>query len=217
MTLTPEQEIALEHIRSAYVGPEGGPLEVVYNGRPDLQYSVGMLYPPDSTVHRTGGEPEAEEDLTDADVPAGELEDGDARFSIAEDWRPSSVAISFITDGAFVSCDFDGGTYAPLDVDGPPQWQRTPFQFQGMRLSPSDPPHRLQAADVQLEVGSRWRTVGQTHLVTVHARVTTPAVGEARLDAVNALYQVRLAVEASLGSRGEQRRGRPGSHLGHPA
>lgn len=201
MTLTPEQETALDHIRSAYVGPEGGPLEVIYNGRPDLQYSVGMLYPPDSSSIRAGDEPGADEDSIDADVPSGEVDDKDARFSIAEDWRPSSVAISFITDGHFVLCDFDGGTYAPLDVDGPPQWQRTPFRFLGLRLSPTDPPHRLHAADVQLEVGSRWRKVGQTHLVTVHARVTTPAVGEARLDAVNALYQVGLAVEASPGSR----------------
>lgn len=200
MTLTPEQDAALAHIRAAYVGPEGGPLEVIYNGRPDLQYSVGMLYPPDSSLRRDEGGSRSADDSTVADVPSGELEEGGG-FSIAEDWRPSSAAISFVTDGPFVLCDFEGGTYAPLDVDGPPQWQRTPIAFRGLRLSPTDSPHHLDAAEVQLEVGSRWRRVGGTSLVTVHARVTTPGTGDARLDAVNSLYQVRLAVMSSPGSR----------------
>lgn len=44
MTLDAAQQAVLAHLRSAYVGPDGGPDEILVN-RPTLQYSVGILFP----------------------------------------------------------------------------------------------------------------------------------------------------------------------------
>ena len=44
MTLSRAQQSVLGHLRSAYLGPDGGPDEILTN-RPTLQYSVGILFP----------------------------------------------------------------------------------------------------------------------------------------------------------------------------
>ena len=196
MTLTSEQQDVLGHLRSAYVGPEGGPNEIVFNGRPNLQYTVGMLYPPEwhlEAAQRAPSDSEEDEDI-DADVFEGEIEDLNAGVPLAEDWRPSSVAISFVTDGTTVSCRLTGGTYAPIEDDGPPKWQRAPFLFEDLRLSADEPPREFTAGSVAFQIGSRWRPFGSGHLVTVHARVVTPASGDMKADAARILYQVQMVV-----------------------
>jgi hypothetical protein len=196
VTLTSVQEQVLEHLRSAYVGPEGGPNEIVFNGRPNLQYTVGMLYPPESAASSASDTATADDsgDEVDADVAEGEVEDVSAGVPLAEDWRPSSIAISFVIDGASASCSFAGGTYMPIDGDGPPQWQRTPFQFNDLELSADLPPRELTAGGVTFQLGSRWRPFGDAFLVTVHARVVTASSGDMKADAARTLYQVQLAV-----------------------
>ncbi|MBM9467496.1 helicase-related protein [Nakamurella leprariae] len=199
MTYTEAQRIALDHLRSAYVGPDGGDEEVIEN-LPNRQYAVGMLFP------RELARPDTEEgtaapDTDDVDVDGvtaspGEVEDTGAGVPIAEDWRPSSVAISFITDAPSVRCDLTGATYTPVDVDGPPRWRRIPFRFEGLGLGHDSPPHRFTVSDVPIEVGSRWRVFGDAHLVTVHLRVLSDATGDDRLDASKMLYQVSLQVAA---------------------
>jgi hypothetical protein len=196
MTLTSEQREVLAHLRSAYAGPEGGPNEIVFNGRPNLQYTVGMLYPPESQPEAAQGASSAsdQDDEIDADVLEGEVEDLNAGVPLAEDWRPSSVAISFVTDGTTVSCHFSGGTYSPIEDDGPPKWQRAPFLFEDLNLSADEPPREFTAGGVAFQIGSRWRPFGSQQLVTVHARVVTPASGDMKADAARILYQVQMVV-----------------------
>jgi hypothetical protein len=194
--LTSEQAQVLEHLRTAYLGPEGGPDEIVFNGRPNLQYTVGMLYPPEPAAS-SASEPKTADDTeddVDADVAQGEVEDVGAGVPLAEDWRPSSAAISFVIDGRSASCTFAGGTYLPVDTDGPPQWQRTPFQFDDVELSADLPPRELTAGGVKFQIGSRWRPFGEAFLVTVHARVLTASSGDMKADSARTAYQVQLAV-----------------------
>lgn len=203
MTLTEVQGTALRHARAAYMGPEGGPDELIVNGRPDLQYAVGMLHPPDTAPPSSEGQPsnaDAGMDLT-ADVPDGDVEESDANVPLAEEWRPSSVAVSLVTDGESVLCDLSGGTYAPVDGDGPPSWRRTPFAHRGLELSGETPPRQLRIAGVPVQIGSRWRRFGPTWLVTVHARVTSTGAVDGRPDPASILYQVELAVRPHASSR----------------
>jgi hypothetical protein len=185
------QEVALRHLRSAYVGPDGGDDEVVLN-RPDRQYAVGMLFPSSSSSPDSGGDDGETE--VEADVPSGDLEEDDAGVPLAEDWRPSSIAISFVTNGTTASCDLSGGTYRPVKGDGPPRWQRIPFRFEGVELVRNHPPRVLRAGEIPIEVGSRWRAYGDLHLVTVHARVLTKSTGDDRHDIGLMLFQVALSV-----------------------
>ncbi|MFI0986768.1 helicase-related protein [Streptomyces exfoliatus] len=189
MSRTKAQDLALEHLRAAYLGPENGEDEVVTN-MPDRQYAVGMLFPAGSSApDAVDGEAEIS-----ADVAEGDVEESDAGVPLAEDWRPSSVAISFITDRDVVSCDFSGGTYQAVTGDGPPRWQRRPFRFEGVELSGTRPPHELRAGEVELEIGSRWRPYGDAHLVTVHARVLSKSTGDDRSDIALMLFQIALGV-----------------------
>lgn len=200
MKLTTDQKLVLKHLRSAYVGPEGGRDELIVNGRPNLQYSVGILYPPESVAEPA---PEGFADIdagdVEADVADGEVDDVAASVPLAEDWRPSSVAISFVTNGTSAVCAFDGGTYAPLEGDGPPSWKRSPFEFEGLEVSGSTPPRVLSAGGIEIEIGSRWREYGTAWLVTVHVRVLSPSTGDAKQDAALSLYQVGLAVRPASG------------------
>jgi hypothetical protein len=202
MTHTESQKAALSHARAAYMGPEGGPDEVIVNGRPNLQYTVGMLYPPESGELPPEGDPATDDDGEDirADVPDGDVEEGDATVPLAEEWRPSSVAISFVTDGSSVLCDFAGGTYAPVEDGGPPSWRRTPFDFSDLELSADTPPLSLVVRGVNVQIGSRWRAFGSSRLVTVHARVM-PGAGDALSNPGLILYQVQLAVRPTAAGR----------------
>lgn len=198
MTLSRPQQSALRHLRSAYVGPDGGPDEILLN-RPTLQYSVGILFPREETGPGDDGDEIA------AEVAAtGEVEEDGAAVPIAEDWRPSSVAISFTTDRPAVSVRFAGATYSAIDDGGPPRWQRRPFTFDNLALEQDGGPHQLAAGDVPVEVGARWRVSGGGYLVTAHARVLASASGNDRIDAVNAVYQVELEVRANKGGAIEE-------------
>ncbi|MBO3746155.1 hypothetical protein J5X84_08785 [Streptosporangiaceae bacterium NEAU-GS5] len=198
MTLTRAQELALKHLRAAYVGPDGGDDEVVVN-MPDRQYAVGMLFPYESSAPNPEDSDRGAE--VEADVASGDVEEDGAGVPLAEDWRPSSVAISFVTDRTTVSCDFSGGTYQPITGDGPPRWQRRPFRFQEVELSQKRPLHQVREGDVPIEIGSRWRPSGDAHLVTVHVRLLSKSTGDDRLDIGRMLFQVALSVTPAPGGQ----------------
>ncbi|WP_130012197.1 helicase-related protein [Serinicoccus sediminis] len=203
MTLTRAQKAVLDHLRSAYVGPDGGDDETIEN-LPNRQYAVGLLFPRENgqpvTDDGAGHALSNEDQDIKADVAAtGEVEEQGAGVPIAEDWRPSSIAISFVTDRPSVRCDLSGATYAQVDDDGPPRWRRHAFAFEGLELGEGAGPKERNAGAVPIEVGARWRDLGDHHLVTVHARVLAKASGEARADAAASLYQVALSVQPTEG------------------
>lgn len=199
MTLNEAQRVALNHIRSAYFGPENGPNEILYN-RPHLQYSVGMLFPTESEVEPAPLPGEGTEFLESA-VEEGDVEEAGAATPLAEDWRPSSVAISFVTDATSVQCDLSAGTYTPVADDGPPRWQRRPVELADVRLSRETTSQRISVNDVPIEIGSRWRRFGNAHLVTVHIRLAVKSTGDDKLDISRMLFQVALAVRPSDAGR----------------
>ncbi|MFI6888516.1 helicase-related protein [Streptosporangium canum] len=198
MTLTRAQELALKHLRAAYVGPDGGDDEVIFN-MPDRQYAVAMLFPCASSAPNPEDSDQQAE--VEADVASRDVEEDGAGVPLAEDWRPSSVAISFVTDRTTVSCDFSGGTYQPIAGDGPPRWQRRPFRFKGVELSQNRPLHQISEGDVPIEIGSRWRPYGDAHLVTVHVRVLSKSTGDDRSDIGRMLFQVALSVTPAPGGQ----------------
>ncbi|MFE9963771.1 helicase-related protein [Streptomyces sp. 900116325] len=199
MNLTAAQQESLRHLRASYLGPEGGDEEVTTN-LPHRQYSVGMLFPGGAVASVTGEDGEADE-LVPPDVPLGDGDEGDAQVPLAEDWRPSSVAISFVTDGDSVGVDFSCGTYSAVDGDGPPRWRRTPFSTEGLTLRRGEGPAALTAGAVSVEVGARWRDVKGDSLVTVHVRVLSDSADDDRLDVARTLFQVQLAVTPCAGAQ----------------
>ena len=194
MRLTTVQRGALDHLRRAYMGPEEGEDEVTMN-LPHRQYSVGMLFPPEALPA------EGTNDEVSADVPDGDVEEEGTGVTLAEEWRPSSVAISFVTDGDSVGVDFSCGTYTVVQDDGPPRWSRTPHSAGDLVLSRGKAPRTLMMGEVPVEIGARWRDVQGDFLVTVHARVLSEPTGNDRQDIPHMLFQVGLAVTPSPGAR----------------
>ncbi|KUL38297.1 helicase-related protein [Streptomyces regalis] len=199
MNLTAAQKEALQHLRTSYVGPEAGDDEVTTN-LPHRQYAVGMLFPVPAEVVTSGRRDGGDDDVS-ADVPQGDVEEDGAGVPLAEDWKPSSVALSFVTDGDSVDVDFSCGTYAAVEGDGPPRWRRTPFPAYDLVLRREDGPVDLVVNGVSVEVGSRWRKFKGDWLVTVHVRVLTESTGDDRLDIPLMLFQVQLAVRPSAGAQ----------------
>lgn len=204
MTLTDAQTRALNHLRAAYVGPEHGDDEVLLN-RPSLQYAVGMLFPSGDDLPAQGspaaGEADSEQFVM-ADVDEGNIEEDDAPAPLAEEWRPSSAAISFVTDGEVVLCDFSTATYVPIEDGGLPRWQRVPYQFSGISLTRGAAQVRqLEAGDVPFEIGTRWRQYGPNWLVTLHIRLRTKTTGADRTDVPLMLFQVDLQGRPADGAR----------------
>jgi hypothetical protein len=192
--LTADQDAALAHLRSAYLGPEGGPDELLENP-PNLRYSVGMLFPREAPAQVP--DEDAGQAVVGADVPTSDLEEDGASVPLAEDWRPSSVAVSFVTDGTSVLCDLSGATYVDVRGDGPPAWRRQPFEVRAVELTDAQPPIEITIGGVPAEIGARWRPFGDARLVTVHARVTSTSLGDDRLDVPLTLFQVGLSVAAA--------------------
>ncbi|QZE25957.1 helicase-related protein [Brevibacterium sp. K72] len=196
MTLTRAQELILKHLKSAYVGPELGEEEVVLNP-PNRQYAVGMLFPREVAHAADDGSSGLEHNEADVDGATafdGDVEENGAAVPIAEDWRPSSAAISFITDSGVVISEIRGATYSELEEDGPPRWRREPFAVTDLELGPGHRVYEMSVGQVPIEIGSRWRPFGEAYLVTVHVRVLAQATGDRRRDAARMLYQVALDV-----------------------
>ncbi|TFC60828.1 helicase-related protein [Cryobacterium sp. TMB1-7] len=203
MKLTSAQSVALNHLRKAYLGPEQGDAEVIFN-RPSLQYSVGMLFPAGGGLPGTGttvpGPTDAEE-FVEADVEEGDVEEDGATAPLAEDWRPSSAAISFVTDSQAVICDFRTATYSPITDEGPLRWQRQGHEILNLDLARSSTTRTAIVGEVSIEIGSRWRNYGDAYLVTVHVRLRSPSTGNDRDDIPLMLFQVGLEVRPEIGGR----------------
>ncbi|WP_411086854.1 helicase-related protein [Streptomyces sp. 061-3] len=195
MNLTAAQKEALRHLRASYAGPEEGEEEVTAN-LPHRQYAVGMLFPVEESADRSGGKDTDDAEIP-PDVPEGDVEEHAAQAPLAEDWKPSSVAISFVTDGDSVDVDFSCGTYALVGGDGPPRWQRSRFSKDNIGLPRGGAPVPLVVDGVKVEVGARWRGFGGNSLVTVHVRNLADSTGDDRLDVPLTLFQVRLKVRPS--------------------
>jgi hypothetical protein len=195
VNLTAAQTEALRHLRASYVGPEGGDEELTTN-LPHRQYAVGMLFPVEDSVESADGKDTNDEDVA-ADVPQGDVEEDAAQVPLAEVWKPSSVAISFVTDGSSVDVDLSCGTYTFVGGDGPPTWQRERFSMDNLVLSRTNARVAFVVGGAKVEVGARWRGFGNNSLVTVHVRNLAETTGDERLDVPLTLFQVRLQVKPS--------------------
>lgn len=194
MSLTNAQQLALEHIRRAYLGPEQGSTEITFDP-PVYRYTVGMLFPSEGGAISTDESdkiPLIENNLL-ADVVEGEVEEDNASTPLAEDWRPTSTAVSFVSDGTSLHVDFAAATYEVSTDDGPRRWTRQGRQINGLRLSKEEPQTEVDFNGVPLQIGSRWREYKNAWLITVHARVLTLSTGDTRDDISRMLFQVELS------------------------
>lgn len=192
--LTSEQQVAYEHLRNAYQGPEHGTDEVI-SADPALQYAVGMLFP-----KRT----EVPTEETQADVASGDVQE-----PLAEEWRPSSAAISFVTDAETLHAHLGFGVYVPQSIeDSQVSWARRQIDTEPWILTrDTQEPTLRSMSGLDVEVGCRWRPHGDRWLVTVHVRNQSPGAANddqtreerhaaRQEDTRRTMFQLAFAVEA---------------------
>lgn len=189
--LTTEQREALEHLRLSYAGPEEGPTEFLRD-RPDLRYIVGHLFPKEVAVADAAADAEAIE-------PEGEGLEGTADLR-PEEWRPSSLAVSFVTDADEVHVSLRAGTYSPEGDEESKGWRRTPWLRERMALSPEQPTQQLDIHGIEAAVTTVWRPHGGARLVTVSVRNLAELPAEGHEFVSRMLFQVELEVGLDDGS-----------------
>lgn len=199
MTLTPAQRTALSHLRRAYLGPEGGPEETL-SAAPVFRYAVGMLFPGSGAVESLERlEPTAETETLSDEADLEDPEAVGAGIPTPDDQRPSSVALSFVTDRPSVTCHFAGGTYSSTEKDGQSTWRRRPFAIGPIELAMGAAPRLIDVNGLRVEIGARWRPHGSNQLVTVHVRSRETSSGNKRMDAARTIFQVDLGLTPSPG------------------
>lgn len=184
------QERVIEHLRQQYLGPVGGPDEVLRN-RPNLSYLVGVLYP--RGAGRTAVDP-----VEAGDDPVGP-EDGseteDPAIDMANAYHPSSAALSFIHAGGSLEIDVAYATYQQEKTEEGTFWRRTGWET--TNITRDENPSGWRSADGRVLVDLRSRSFGDGRAL-VTAAISNPrkAVAEeggGRVDPEDCLYQVHLA------------------------
>lgn len=194
------QRRVVEHLEQHYLGPLGGPEELLRN-KPNATYLVGVLYP-----QGIGAEAQVEELQTG--VEESMAEDGidgveEPSIDMANAYQPSSSALSFIHDGDAVDIDLQYATYHEQKSDTYTAWKRLGHSVSGIRCGEGAAPEIPGDGRVALDV--RWRPFGpKSSLVTVALSNTREAPkndeGVGQLHTEDALYQVGMTVR-SVGGR----------------
>lgn len=196
MTATNEaierQERVIEHLEQQYLGPMGGPEELLTN-RPNAIYLVGVLYPAGIGAEIEDLQPSVWEN-------PGEEEADDFEESVidmANAYQPSSSALSFILDGEAVVIDINYATYSEEKIDNHSSWRRRGHQIYGIRCDATSVTEASPDGHVVLDV--RWRPFGlNSSLVTVAVSNTRVAPkndeGEGQLRSEDCLFQVGMTV-----------------------
>lgn len=182
---TERRQHYVDYLRSQYLGPSGGDEELLAS-RPDKTYLVGTLFP----RGRAATDP-------DVDVNDGEVgsEDGDEAIEAANDWHPSSAALSFIHDGDSLECAAAFATYTKEDNEGPgSSWRRTPVILPPFSLSPSKSFFVPEVAGARVRVTSRWRRVLDQWMVTVAIEnLIERSDPEDKIETQDCIFQTQLS------------------------
>jgi len=193
----------VEFIRRQIIGPVAGLNESLRGSdRPTARYLMGTLYPQqfDSSIAL-----EEEEECTLGNGDSGGV--GDSPVSMAYQYMPSSIGISFFVTSNQVVCHVSGAQYAHLkDVaSGKKRWVRSSlFESNSPYEVIISPPNstggvgKCKVLDDQAILHHFWRRRKNGYLLTV-TLINIKKSDQQILDE-DCLFQVGLVCSASVGS-----------------
>lgn len=190
-----------EYLHSVLIGPRGGTAEE-FEGSPFLRYMMGMLFPRE-------GETELAGDGTDESDKSAD-DDANGSAQPARRALPSSVGLSFLcAPGTTLDCSLGAARYVETGAAGARKdrsgvkWRRVAVPADGderVRINPAKPPGRLEVLGGSASLYAVVRPwAGGQHLVTVTLVNETKKRRAGKLDASEALFQVRLVVSPKVG------------------
>ena len=192
MSAASAREQIVEYLRDQLIGPRDGPEEVLQDP-PDRRYLMGHLYPQQVEM----GETLNAEEFDDRVAENGR-EQGDDPIALSTQQMPSSVGLSFVTSaGSSLEVAVSATGYESSEAG----WQRRDLcdELEPLVLEPPDGPglQRTSILDGTAEITSRWRHLGEMHLITVALVNLAETPEGTRHDPSKVLCQVQLECRSS--------------------
>ncbi|WP_285240855.1 helicase [Pseudarthrobacter sp. MEB009] len=184
------------YLTREYLGPAGGQHEALQS-RPEKTYLVGTLYPkaldgsasPESHDYETA---EASVASLSAVPKDNEVDD---IVEAANEWYPSSLALSFIVSTPHVQCFISFGTYAERREPNQQTWVREESPSTRILVTPDAPSHSLAGLGT---ISSVWRSFQGNWLVTVAVENSARhSYSEGPPDTEDCLFQVHVTCSAA--------------------
>jgi hypothetical protein len=184
----------LHYLEKELIGPEGGPKEVLENEKPQMRYTMGVLFPRSTSAEDLEEDLSAEES-SEGPEPAPPKEDRtDDPVNLSNQWMPSSIGLSFYFEG---SKSFDMEVWGATYESGDEVYTRKPIAEKSAPItaSLSNPNGRSTCEqpvlDGRAKVHSHWRPLGEGFLVTVTLVNSSERSEDERYpDTSDCLYQV---------------------------
>jgi len=162
----------VRYLNKELIGPKNGEHETIEFERPDKRYTMGVLFPRSTESGDLGEERDVEEDVEGAEPAPPDEERADDPVTLAGQWMPASLGLSFYFTGAdAVEVDLWGATYEQAEDKA---WHRKPIADRqhpetATVMAPvqgsTRPPQRVLDGRALLHV--TWRRLEQGYLVTV--------------------------------------------------
>jgi hypothetical protein len=202
---SPQEEIGrdrvLRELEKELVGPKQGEGEIVRQEKPNMRYTMGVLFPPQTRGEDAGEEFEMEEGVekTDPASPNADEEPGDDPVRLAGQWMPASLGISFYFKGARkIEVEVRGAHYEETQ-EGEGNWARRPLTSEegGRETVVLADPGRsdrekseTSVLEERAKVHVRWRPLGEGTLATVTLVNDERMDEDDWVDPSDCLYQV---------------------------
>jgi Helicase conserved C-terminal domain len=187
------RDAVVEFLRRELIGPAGGEDELLADP-PHRRYVMGTLYPQETDTGEL-------EEIEEEDAAAGSVRDelADDPVTLAHEWMPSSVGLTFFVRGTdAVSCRVWGARYdTEREGRSAKRWRRAPLASEedaDERLLRPEPERRRGRPEPVLQgralLESFWRPLGDGYLLTVSLVNPQTADEDSKVDPELTLHQV---------------------------
>lgn len=154
------------------VGPKDGEYETIESDRPDMRYTLGVLFPRGTETGDLSEERDVEEDVEGAEPAPPKEERTDDPVALAAQLMPASLGLSFYFTGTdTLEVELWGATYEQTEDEA---WHRKPIaDEQHPETVTVSAPNSLSRISEKEVFGGRahlhvtWRQLGEGYLVTV--------------------------------------------------
>jgi hypothetical protein len=156
----------LRYLEKELIGPAGGPKEEIEGEPPHKRYTMGILFPVESLIDR---ETEGEEE--EAAGSAVKEEPTDDPITLAGQWMPSSMGLSFFFTGdPAIEVRVYGAKYV-RSKEGWSNWTRQVIAEESspqmLTVQPQDDRSNNFVLNGMARMAGHWRRLGTGHLVTL--------------------------------------------------
>lgn len=193
----------VQFLKNELIGPIGGRKEVLEEEKPQMRYTMGVLFPKSTAAGDLGEDFSSEENSEGPEPAPPDEERADDPVNLSNQWMPASIGLSFYFEDAdaFVA-EIWGATYEKGDG----VHTRKPISEKASPLSVivERPENGSTAEQPVLNdragIHTHWRSLGEGYLVTVTLVNAADRDEDEYPDASDCLYQVGFKCEVPGGN-----------------